>query len=212
MAVSDQQRAKELAQRWGLVVRHALYRRTGTWYHRLRQFPGALLDEHGYVIFESEEAFNACPQLQVRKQVSAPKGIKRIPGYVYASTAGDQPDRMLVESLVRPRSATAGQGWAGSAEGRRAVEAYAMRLAKSHYQALWAEVLDVSGSQPFDLLCRDGDRELRVEVKGTTTPGFSILLTRNEVRHARAHDGRMALFLVSEIMVDPLAGCSGGVT
>lgn len=65
-----------------LSVGHALYRKTGNWYHQLEKSPGALLDADGYVIFESEPAFNACPQLQVRKQVSAPKGIKAIPGYV----------------------------------------------------------------------------------------------------------------------------------
>jgi hypothetical protein len=172
----------------------------------LRRFPGALLDADGYVIFEDEQAFDACPELQVKKQVSAPKGIKAIPGYRYVGATDDQPDRQLVESLVRPHVPGSGQGWKGSAAGRRAVESYAMGLAKSHYQALWREVVDVSASQPFDLLCRDGDRELRVEVKGTTSDGLSILLTRNEVRHAQTHDGRLALFMVSEVKVDPSAG------
>src|SRR3990170_7383778 len=103
MAASDNQRAKELATRWGLNVRHALYRKTGNWYHQLRRFPGALLDADGYVIFESEQAFRACSQLQVKKQVSAPKGIKAMPGYVYASSTDGRPDRSLVESLVRAR-------------------------------------------------------------------------------------------------------------
>ena len=89
MAVSDSQRAEELATRWGLSVRHALYRKTGDWYHQLDKFPGALLDADGYVIFQSEEAFRACRQLQVRKQVSAPKGSKAIPGYIYVSATDD---------------------------------------------------------------------------------------------------------------------------
>jgi len=90
------------------------------------------------------------------------------------------------------------------------IETYAMELAVCHYSKLWREVIDVSAMQPFDLLCRDGDRELRVEVKGTTSLGMSILLTRNEVRHAEANNGRMALFVVSEITANP-DGCCGGV-
>ena len=210
MDISDNQRAKELVTRWGLSVRHALYRETGNWYHQLHRFPGALLDADGYVIFESEQAFRTCPQLQVRKQVSAPKGIKAVPGYVYVSSTDGRPDRLLIESLVRARAPATGQGWRGSAEGRKAIEAYAMDLAVRHYSGLWLEVLDVSATQPFDLLCRGGDRELRVEVKGTTSLGVSILLTRNEVRHAEANNGRVALFVVSEITANTSGGCSGG--
>jgi hypothetical protein len=210
MEISDNVQAKDLAARWGLKVRHALYRKTGNWYHQLNRFPGALLDADGYVIFESEQAFRACPQLQVKKQVSAPKGIKAIPSYVYVSSADGRSDRLLVESVVRARIPARGQGWGGSAEGRKLIEAYAMDLAVRHYSEFWREVLDVSATQPFDLLCRDGDRELRVEVKGSTSLGVSILLTRNEVRHAEANNGRMALFVVAEITAKP-DGCLGGV-
>jgi hypothetical protein len=212
MAASDSQRARVLATRWGLNVRHALYRKTGTWYHRLIAFPGALLDADGYVIFESEQTFHSCPQLQIGKQIGAPKGIKAIPGYVYVSAAGDQPDRAIVESFVRPRSPGSGQGWGGSSESRKAIETYAMGMAVRHYSAIWPEVVDVSLGQPFDLLCRDGHRELRVEVKGTTSRGLSVLLTRNEVRHAQANADKVALFVVSEIKSSNSGSCTGGIT
>jgi 5-methylcytosine-specific restriction protein A len=207
----DQQRAAELAKRWGLQVRHALYRKTGTWYHRLKRFPGALLDADGYVVFESEQAFLSCPQLQVKKQVGAPKGIKAIPGYVFMSVDDGQRDRMLVESVVRARASSARQGWRASVEHRKAVEAHAMALAVEHYSRAWREVVDVSASEPFDLLCRDGNRELRVEVKGTISLGRSILLSRNEVRHAQENPERVALFVVSEIAADASGRCRGGV-
>ena len=67
MAASESQRAKTLATRWGLNVRHAHYRKTGNWYHQLLVFPGALLDADGYVIFDTEQAFQSCPQLQIGK-------------------------------------------------------------------------------------------------------------------------------------------------
>ena len=102
-----------------------------------------------------------------------------------------------------------GQTSGGSAEGRKSIESYAMDLAFRHYATLWQDVLDVSATEPFDLLCREGDRELRVEVKGTTSLGLSVLLTRNEVRHAQENNGRVALFVVSDIVAN-LSGCTGG--
>lgn len=168
---------KRLAKRWGLTVHQALYRETGDWYHRLNRFPGALLDAGGYVVFETEDAFEACPHLRIGRDpkrhggwVAASLGISIIPGYVCAS------DRSLVESLVRARVPANGQGWSGSAAGRKAIELYAMDVAKRHYESLWREVVNVSDCEPFDLLCRNADRELHVEVKGTTSLGFSVLL------------------------------------
>jgi len=78
----DKRMGQKLAKLWGLSVEQPLYRKTGNWYHLLKKFPGALLDADGYVIFKSEEEFRTCPQLQVRKEVGAPKGIEAIPGYV----------------------------------------------------------------------------------------------------------------------------------
>jgi 5-methylcytosine-specific restriction protein A len=207
---------KTLAKRWGLSVEQALYRKTSDWYHQLNQFPGALLDADGYVIFESEEAFRACSQLRIGKDpkrhggwVAASLGIKAIPAYVYASAFDSETDRPLVESLVRPRVPACGQTWSYSVVGRKAIESYAMDLAVRHYASRWREVLDVSATQPFDLLCREEHRELRVEVKGTTSLGVSVLLTRNEVRHAQANNGCEALFVVSDIVANT-SGCTGG--
>ena len=87
-----------------------------------------------------------------------------------------------------------------------------MGLALGHYSAIWPEVVDVSARQPFDLLCRNGDRELRVEVKGTTSRGLSVLLTRNEVRHAQANAEKVALFIVSEIKSSNAGACTRGIT
>lgn len=80
------------ARRWKLGVKHALYRRTGDWYHQLERFPGALLDADGYVIFETEEAFRSCPQLVIRQDVAVPHGgIKTIPGYTSVPDDADAP-------------------------------------------------------------------------------------------------------------------------
>ena len=58
---------------------------------------------------------------------------------------------------------------------------------------------DVSASSCYDLHCRDGRRQLGVEVKGTSLDDAAVLLPPNEVEHARTHSGRMELFVVSNI-------------
>jgi hypothetical protein len=206
----DKRMGQKLAKLWGLSVEQPLYRKTGNWYHLLKKFPGALLDADGYVIFKSEEEFRTCPQLQVRKEVGAPKGIKAIPGYVRMPSTDGQNDCDLVEAIIRGQDPADGQRWAASAEARKAIESYAMDLALCHYRRLWREVSDVSAFKPFDILCRDSERELRVEVKGTTSSGISVLLTRNEVLHAQANSGRVALFVASNIVASASAEISGG--
>src|SRR5579871_2142363 len=74
--------AKILNKLWGINARHALYRATGDWYHHLTEFPGVLIDENGYILFETQEAYRTCRYLQLGKEVSVPKGISMTPGYV----------------------------------------------------------------------------------------------------------------------------------
>lgn len=68
---------------------------------------------------------------------------------------------------------------------------------------------DVSTRQSFDLLCTKGqDVERRVEVKGTASDGSTILLTPNEVDHARNQYPNVDLFIVANINVidgDPVS-------
>lgn len=71
-----------------------------------------------------------------------------------------------------------------------------------YYEACGWQVEDVSSSQSFDLRCtRSTSEELRIEVKGTAGDGSAIILTANEVDHARAHYPHVELFIVSDILV-----------
>jgi len=72
----------ELIKRWGLPVRQARFHRDGHYYEHLTQFPAALCDPNGYVIFESEEEYRACPKLHLGQQVNVKQpGIEAIPSY-----------------------------------------------------------------------------------------------------------------------------------
>ena len=47
----------------------------------------------------------------------------------------------------------------------------------------------------------DGASHLHVEVKGTTSRGDKVLLTRNEVSHARGTDAGLALFVLAGVVL-----------
>ena len=119
-----------------------------------------------------------------------------------------------VDEVASPLRRGGGQGRGLSGRGRRAGEIRAMELAIAHYARRWETVEDVASTRSYDLECRSGDRFLRVEVKGTTGGGDAVLLTANEVAHARAHAPHVALFVVGGIQLrcepgaDPVA--SGG--
>lgn len=102
-----------------------------------------------------------------------------------------------------------------SAAERRAVELRAMALATEHYQAEGWQVEDVSATESFDLRCTRSGEELHVEVKGTTSNRPQVVLTRNEVIHAREY-ASVALVWVSNIELEftdgGQASANGGVT
>jgi hypothetical protein len=101
------------------------------------------------------------------------------------------------QQIARPLSI--GQEFGLNVEQRRVVERYAMDRAEEHYASAW-DVRDVSSKARFDLLCTKDGRELHVEVKGTTGIGKFVLLSRNEVEHARMFPS-VALFVVSGIVL-----------
>jgi hypothetical protein len=93
-----------------------------------------------------------------------------------------------------------GQGYQLDQKVKVAVEAHAMNIATEYFAVAW-EVEDVHGSQSYDLVCTKGGREKRIEVKGTTTDGSEILLTPNEVKHARTYRD-VALFVLADVVVE----------
>lgn len=72
---------------WNVGAQHALYRRSGDWYHQLERFPGALFDAEGYVLFRTKEEFESCRYLQINEHVHVAGGISQIPSYVRRNMA-----------------------------------------------------------------------------------------------------------------------------
>lgn len=78
---------RELNKRWGVGVKHALYRESGDWYHVLRKFPAALFDASGYVRFETRTDLMDTLGITVSKEegkdwIWVPDGIATLGGYV----------------------------------------------------------------------------------------------------------------------------------
>ena len=90
-----------------------------------------------------------------------------------------------------------GQGFQLDQDVKVAVEAHAMNAATEFYGENW-DVEDVHGTESYDLVCRRHGETKHVEVKGTTTDGSEVILTPNEVRHAREYSCT-ALFILSNI-------------
>jgi hypothetical protein len=105
-----------------------------------------------------------------------------------------------------------GQGFGLSAAQRSAVELHAMKLAEDYLVAQGWEVDDTSASSPYDFYCVNESAELYVEVKGTTSAGETIVLTRNEVDHHQEVWPNNALALVTGIQLSGDEGndASGG--
>ena len=112
---------------------------------------------------------------------------------------GVSSEAAAVEDAVRPRGR--GQRWSASPAVRRAIELYAMQAAIEHYTGQGWSVEDVSAFCSYDLHCEQDDRVLLVEVKGTTSAGERVLLTRNEVAQARAEYPNTALFVFADVAV-----------
>jgi hypothetical protein len=99
-----------------------------------------------------------------------------------------------VEAISRAR----GQGFTADPRARRAVELRAVAEAARHFRELGWVTEDVGDRESYDLRCRRCGAELHVEVKGTTSDGEVVLLTRNEVEHAGRFP-HVALFVLSDI-------------
>jgi hypothetical protein len=103
-----------------------------------------------------------------------------------------------------------GQGFRMDVAARQAIEQHAMQAAKIYFEEQGWAVTDVSATCSYDLVCkRNNGEELHVEVKGTTSDGQQILLTRNEVEHARYRYPHVALFVLANIKIEKTS--TGGI-
>jgi hypothetical protein len=98
-ATRNREKATYLNREWGIGAAQARYSDDGHWYATLSKFPAALIDAHGYVRFQTKQAYLDSPHLRIRKQISVPQpGISAIPGYVLVDET-DETSRLDVNDL-----------------------------------------------------------------------------------------------------------------
>lgn len=115
---------------------------------------------------------------------------------------GDQEIEEVV-AIAKPLRPGRSQGLGLSASERKAVEMCAMKVATKHLEGIGFRVKDVSARESYDLLATSGEREIKVEVKGTTSDLCDvIMMTKNEVDLHRRERGKTGLFIVSRIQLD----------
>lgn len=105
----------------------------------------------------------------------------------------DAHNASAVAAGKRPRR----QGFMQSAAARRAIERRAMNAAQVELVARgYTSFEDVSATESYDFRCSRDGAEVHIEVKGTTSEGARVLLTRNEVAHAREWHPNVVLVVV----------------
>jgi hypothetical protein len=76
-----------------------------------------------------------------------------------------------------------------------------MEFVIGYFRARGYHVENTAAFKPYDVIITKGNEKMTVEVKGTTSTGEKIIVTRNEVDHARKA-GNCILFIVKNIVIE----------
>jgi hypothetical protein len=108
---------KKLAKIYNLELKGPLYRKDGTWFHKLKQFPTALMDENGYIKFETESELDLFFSMNERdvlwskekNWISVKNGIYSLENYKFYPDKIPQPqvddlDIEIIEGAVSDSS------------------------------------------------------------------------------------------------------------
>ena len=128
------------------------------------------------------------------------KGISSEPNVTATSTQDEQPNPSTKISDL-DTSDSRSQGYESDPVLRQAIEQYAVAKAIDHYSKNGYKVTELG--KPFDLLlCVRSADVIHVEVKGSRSMLNAVILTVNEVKHARIQSWRSDLFIVEGICID----------
>jgi hypothetical protein len=155
---------------------------------------GPIRTSQSYLVKLPQAAVDLFPRL--RSSISSVEA-SRAGALELPSEVQDAEEKLAdVAGKLRLRS---GQGYQLDQAVKSAVEAHAMNVAIAHFGGS-ANVDDVHGTESYDLRYTSDGIEKHVEVKGTTTLGDQVVLTRKEVEHARTYP-HVVLFILADIVV-----------
>ena len=73
---------RQLNDEWHVEAKHALYHQPGTFYQNLTEFPGALFDGNGYIVFLTESEYLGAAGLKHGVKLNVHGGISSLEGYI----------------------------------------------------------------------------------------------------------------------------------
>jgi hypothetical protein len=105
------------------------------------------------------------------------------------------------------------QGFQTDVEVRKVIEEYAMNMAREKLCGMgFRKFANTSAWACYDYTCElDGSLHY-VEVKGTQTAGSSVILTKNEVKHAQKHPKNSIAVIVRDVRLNAEKRPHGGTT
>lgn len=106
----------------------------------------------------------------------------------------DAPDDVMSST---PNLRVGGQGFIRDTARKLAIEQHAVAMGVEHYRSLGATDIELLG-KPYDIRLRLNGAEVHVEVKGSANEVTDVLVTKNEVEHARSFE-RTELIVVDAI-------------
>jgi hypothetical protein len=130
------------------------------------------------------------------------KAVEYVLGYAGPNLVTDpeiETQNQAAEQAEAVTAAGQGQGFASTPAQRRAIEERAIQRAMAYFRKRYSLVENISKQKGvLDLRCgSSGSKKIHVEVKGTTTSGESVILTRHEVE--RVGKGGAALYVLHSI-------------
>lgn len=96
-----------------------------------------------------------------------------------------------------------GQGLQMNPQIRKAIEDAAQDRLMQHYRDDGWTVTDTRHNRPYDAEAVKGDKRVYLEAKGTQSRGETVIVTPNEVEHARLHPGLCVIGVWSGMRLTP---------
>ena len=112
---------------------------------------------------------------------------------------------LLSEVLVdgpTQENRTGGQGFGLTATQRKAIETHSMNMVRMQFEMEGWSMIDRSRACPYDFLAIRNGKERFIEVKGTTGPGNSVILTAGEVAHVLANPDKCSLVVITGVQLE----------
>jgi hypothetical protein len=118
--------------------------------------------------------------------------------------------------VTSEEAATAAQeqaaGFQSDPQIRKTVEQHAMKEAQKALEKQgYSQFINTSATKPYDFTCRRQGKSFFVEVKGTQTPGDSVILTKNEVKHVKSNPDNCILVIVHSVEMTARKTATAGI-